>query len=203
MRRFLKCKASDKARRVGQGVSAQRILDKLDTDYTTAESTLSVMSKFYACKQESKENVESFSNRLEDLFDQAVHLNCLRKIDTVLLKEKLHCGLNRSLKNLSMYHCDTSDDYDKFKFHLRQLEADEQVSEPKPCKAAIQVSKPEYSRLDKMEELLLKLNEKISRLESGEQKRGQNTFYRPSRGEPIGRGSLSNPDEGITIFRLY
>ena len=70
----------------------------------------------------------------------------------MLLKEKLHDGLNRSLKNLSMYHCDTTDDYDEFKFYLRQLEAGEQVSESKPCKAAVQVSKPESSRLNKMEE---------------------------------------------------
>ena len=80
-----------------------------------------------------------------------------------------------------MYHCDTTDDYDEFKFYLRQLEAGEQVSESKPCKAAVQVSKPESSRLNKMEEWLLKLNKKMSRLECGEQKRSQNTFYRPSR----------------------
>ena len=45
--------------------------------------------------------------------------------------------------------CDTTDDYDEFKFDLLLLEADEKVS-VKPRKAAVQVDKPEASRLDKM-----------------------------------------------------
>jgi len=36
MRRFLQCNTLYKARRVGPGVSAQHILDELDTDQNTA-----------------------------------------------------------------------------------------------------------------------------------------------------------------------
>ena len=79
------------------------------------------MSKCYAFKKDPKDNVESLS-----LVDQALQLNCLRKSDIVLLNEKLLGGLNRSLKiSPCINECDTTGDYDEFKFDLLLLEVDE------------------------------------------------------------------------------
>ena len=208
MRGSLRGKASDKMRRLGHGILVEDVIDKLDKDYGDAESKLSVMSKFYACKQDTKETVQSSATRLEDLFDQAVHLNCLRRSDTLLLKEKLHGGLLKDLRNLSVYHCDIAEDYDAFKFRLRQLESDanDSGSDVKGCKATVTVGTAEKSRLDKMEQLLEQLNTKMAQLQKeGEQRQsfkpfrsdrsrpqyqseGSHCSYRPQR--PTGAGTF-------------
>ena len=62
-----------------------------------------------------KTEVETFASRLEELFDQAVKLNALRRSESELLKQVLHTGLRKDLRHLSIYHADKITDYDEFK----------------------------------------------------------------------------------------
>lgn len=85
---------------------------KLDSDYGTVESRESIIRKFYSSQQESHEKVEHFASRHGELFDQAVELKALRRTDKVILKEVLHAGLIRELRQMSIYQKDKIVDYD-------------------------------------------------------------------------------------------
>ena len=41
------------------------------------------MKKLYLCEQQSNETVQAFTTRLEDLYDKAVNLTALRRLDII------------------------------------------------------------------------------------------------------------------------
>ena len=63
---------------------------KLESAYGNIESKESVLGKCYSVQQKDKETVETFASRLEELFDQAVKLNALRRSESEVLKQVLH-----------------------------------------------------------------------------------------------------------------
>ena len=168
MRRALKGGASDKLRRLGPRVSLREVLEKLQSDYGTIETSESIMKKFYTCEQKANECVESFAARLEELFDKAVELKGLDRHDRDILKQVLHSGLRRDLKLMSAYQCDKESSYDEFKGELRRLEADlkDTDTDKKPCKPAVQPEKKEED--SEIKQLLKQINERIDKLEKGQ-----------------------------------
>ena len=81
------------------------------------------MKKFYSCQQKDDESVAVYSSRLEEIFDQAIYLQALRKSDVNVLKEVFHAGLKREIKLMSMYQFDKISNYDNFKREIRKLES--------------------------------------------------------------------------------
>lgn len=189
LRRALKGSANDKMRRIGSAASPQDILDKLESSYGTIETKESVMKKFYTCEQKPQEKVEEFASRLEELFDKAVELEALRRSDTAVLKQVLHSGLRKDLKQMTIYHLDKFAGYDDFKKELRKMEQEMKSRSPdasKPSKAAVPSEKKEESEVEK---LLKKINERIDRLEkkSEEKPEAKEPSYR-WQGQPPARG---------------
>ena len=147
------------------------------------ETKESIMKKFYTCEQKPNESVESYASRLEDLFDQGVELNGLRRIDTGILKQVLHAGLRKELKHMSVYQSDKIQRYDEFKRKLRKLEAEVNVESQEsrePCKPTVQTYKKEET--SEIKQLLTQINERINKLEklhSGQSTSAQKQQQKP------------------------
>ena len=88
-------------RRLELRATLDYVMNQLENDYGTLESNESIMKKLYLRKQQSNETVLAFTTRLEDLYDKAVTLTALRRLDMCLLKELLYSGLRPELNNLS------------------------------------------------------------------------------------------------------
>ena len=112
VRRACKGKAEDKIRRLGLHMSITDVLQKFDSDYGSVESREMVMKKFYSCQQKDDESVSVYASRLEEIFDQAIYLQTLRRSYVNVLKEVFHAGLNREIKLMSMYQFDKISNYD-------------------------------------------------------------------------------------------
>lgn len=202
IRRALKGNASDKVRRMGTHATLREVIVKLGNDYGTVESKESVMRKFYSSQQRYNETVEQFSSRLEELFDQAVQLNALKRHDTYILKDILYAGLNKELRHLSIYHQEKIKEYDEFKRVLRKMEAElkedssSTEKEKKPCKPVMK-AEPEKNELSEMKALLLQLNERMMRMEKDKESKkdfeGQDSGYSYGyRGRGFSRGYGEN-----------
>ena len=182
VRRALKGSASDKVRRLGPGVTIKQVLEKLESAYGMVESRESIMKKFYTCEQKSRESVEMFASRLEELFDKAVELKGFKRTDTEILKQVLHSGLRKELKHMSVYQCDKIAEYDEFKKELRKIESDtkDEVSseEKKGCKATVNIDKKESSELSEVKRLLKGLNDRIDGIEKEKEQTSQYQFNR-------------------------
>jgi len=89
-------------RRLESRATLDYVMKQLENDYGTLESNESIMKKLYLCEQQSNETVLAFTTRLEDLYDKAVNVTALRRLDMGLLKELLYSGLKPELNNLSV-----------------------------------------------------------------------------------------------------
>ena len=176
VRRAVKGNAADIIRRLGPGISLDEVLIKLNSTYGSVETEESVLRKFYSCQQSPKETIASYASRLEELYSQAVSLHALPKNDMVL-KGVLYQGLLSEIKHMASYKYDIISDYDKFKIELRKIEADMKNSEPRHCHANVNVEK-KPSELDEVKGLLLKINERIDKLEKQQEdiKQGQESY---------------------------
>jgi len=196
IRRSLKESAGDKIRRLGPGVSIRQVMAKLESAYGNIESKESVLRKFYSVQQKDKETVETFASRLEELFDQAVKLNALRRSESEVLKQVLHTGLRKDLRHLSIYHADKITDYDEFKRELRKMEAELEenvVSEKKVCKPVINMEKKDTNEVKELREIVEKLQNRIDILE----KEKKDTQYQQNRYD----GHLRYRGRGTSEYR--
>ena len=169
IRRAVKGEAGDIIRRLGPEARIRHIVDKLDSTYGNIETKESILRKFYSCTQQHGQTVTAYASQLEEIFSQAVTLGAMRRSDTEILKQVLHQGLNRDLKHMSTYKCETVADYDRFKIELRKLEAgmkeESGVSKEKTCKPVVRVDKQDGGGNAEVMELLNKINDRIDRLE--------------------------------------
>ena len=115
VRRACKGKAGDRIRRLGLHMSITDVLQTFDSDYSSVESREMVMKKIYSCQQKDDKSVAVYASRLEEIFDQAIYLQALRRSDVNVLKEVFHAGLKREIKLMSMYQFDKISNYDDFK----------------------------------------------------------------------------------------
>lgn len=199
IRRAVKGAASDKLRRMGPDVTLDEMLSKLERDYGNIESRETILMKFYTCTQKSNETLESYSSRAEELFEQAISLGALRRSDTATLKGKIHAGLNKELKHISMFLMQGDLDYDAFKVELRRLETALKESEATgsvPCKPVVATQKNNTDNemkamRDEMKELFRKLTERMEQLEKVNQEESARSYYNSSRNERRGRGLYS------------
>lgn len=100
------------------------------------------------CRQKANETVDAYASRLEEIFEQAVHLKAFKKSDSEVLRGMLHTGLRKELRINTRSEYREFKDYDNLKRELRIIEADEKEEDSlnikiKPSKAAVNVENKE------------------------------------------------------------
>lgn len=178
IRRALKGKASDHLRRAGTGLTLDTAIRKLEREFGSIETPESVLQKLYSVEQKQNEDVATYAARLEDLHELAFELGGIQYRDEERMKKLLFKGLKQNLKQMAGYKFDTVNDYDIFKIELRKMEAEISPTgtDAKKCHA-INPEKPK-SELSEVKDLLLKLNERVGRLESEKKEDSQSEPYR-------------------------
>ena len=171
-------------------MSITDVLQKFDSDYGSVGSREMVMKKFYSCQQNDDESVSVYASRLEEIFDQAIYLQALRRSDVNVLKEVFHAGLKREIKLISMYQFDKISNYDDFKREIRKLESSINENLKSTCKATVNVdSMTQNKDMTEMKELLKQLNERIEKLEKEKEEQGKQNQRYTQRGRGFrGRG---------------
>jgi len=114
IRRSLRGNAADQLRYIGIKPTIDSILDSFSSTYGMVETPESILTKFYACKQNADETVINFCIRLEDIHSQAVEMKALTEVDEKL-KRVFHRGLTPQLKHLSAFKFETVPSYKDFK----------------------------------------------------------------------------------------
>lgn len=194
IRRSCKGTAADILRRLGIGATIGQILKKFDATYSMIDSGESIMRKFFACSQDSKETVSSYATRVEEIFSRAVEMKMLLPTQEDLLRSVLYQGLQTQLKQLSNYKYETVKDYDKFKVELRKIESEWIAQKGKDTATSHAATKMEPERkteLGEVKDLLKNLHDRIDRLEREKEDRqyNQQDWNQPSfRGPGFGRG---------------
>lgn len=207
LRRALKGKACDQLRRAGTGITLDTAMRKLDNEFGSIDTPENVLQNLYSIEQKSNEDVSSYAARLEDLYELALRVGGINKKDETQLKRLLYKGLRNNLKQMSGYKCDTISDYDNFKIELRKIETELKVPDSDMKKCGVINQDKSKSELSEIKELLLKMNERIDRLENekkqSEDRQWKRQEYRGGigysrgtmRGYPAsmrGRGELEN-----------
>jgi hypothetical protein len=197
IRRAVKGNAGDIVRRLGTGANVHQVIQKLDSSFGNIETRESILRKFYSTQQKVNESVTCYSSRLEEIFNQAVNLNGLKKTDEDILKQVLYQGLRPEIRHLSAYKCEAVMDYDRFKIELRKIEADlSSEKEKTKCNAAVSFERKETSELTEVKELLKKMNDRIDNIEQ-KQDNGSTQNYRGFyRGPRHYRGNRYNSYRG-------
>ena len=72
IRRSLRGEASNVLRRLGIGATIPQILEKFESVYGAIDSKENVLAKFYSARQGEKEDVSTWSCRLEGILSIAV-----------------------------------------------------------------------------------------------------------------------------------
>lgn len=198
IRRSVKGNAGDVVRRLGTGVNVHQVIQKLESTFGNIETRESILRKFYSTQQKVNESVTSYSSRLEEIFNQAINLNGLKKTDDDILKQVLYQGLRPEIRHLSAYKCDTIMDYDRFKIELRKIEAElSSEKEKTKCNAAVNFERKETTEMTEVKELLKKLNDRIDTIENKQEHNNNSTNYRGYyRGPRHYRGTRNNSYRG-------
>ena len=202
--------------RLGLKASIQEILHKMDGLYGKVATEGTLLTQFYAAQQHDKEDVTSWSCRLEEII-QGVHAQGLISRGTMfeMLRSKLWTGLrDEKLKNATRYKYDMIKDYDELVIAIRRVEQESFTDKVKAASKAIQKPKEvgngkqqeiipgedslEHtlkqlsSRLQKIETSMEQVKSKIASIEGGtEQQRPYRSRPKSERGNT--KESRPNP----------
>ena len=181
-------------RRLGPEVQLQDILHKFNSDYGSLESRQMTLKKCYSCQQTDDESVTSYASRLEEIFDQAIQLQALRRSDQRILREVLHAGLKKEFGLMSIYQFDKIDNYDDLKREIRRLESTltdrlDASEQNKTCKASV-TTDVHTQEMKEVKELLKELNDRTDKLEKEKTQATQQQHFR-------GRGRGSTGSRGF------
>ena len=153
-RRSLKGEAAKVSMRLGSKSSIQGILHKLDGLYGKVATEGTLLTQFYAAQQHDKEDVTSWSCRLEEII-QGVHAQGLISRGTMyeMLRSKLWSGLrDEKLKNATHYKYDMLKDYDQLVIAIRKVEQESVTDKVKATSKVIQ--KPKEVGDGKLQEII-------------------------------------------------
>lgn len=189
IRRSCKGNAADKLRRLGTRPTIPGIIDRFDTDFGSIDSKETILKKFYNSRQEQGESLETYANRCEEMFVQAIDIDALRPSDKESLRRVLYNGLPQTLKQIAAFAFETEKEYDKFKLKLRTLEnellvAKETETSSTKTKCQMAAKKEEKSDMSEVKDILQEMNDRIKKLETQKESEHQ---YRPY--IPRGRGT--------------
>ena len=194
-------KARDKYRRMGPGATVRDVIDKLESEYGIIETKETICRKFYASRQDDKENISDYASRVEESYCQAIKLKGLQP-DEDILKSVIYEGLKKDIKRMATYKYETVHDVDKFKIELRKMEYELKTdnAETSTKKCSVVTIDQNKGELNDIKKLLEQLNSRIDRLEKDKEvDQQQNEFYIPRnirRGQRTMRGGSSFMNRG-------
>lgn len=125
VRRSLKGEALRILMRLGTDPSVDHILHKFESVYGVIDTRESILSDFYAARQLEKEDVTTWSCRLEDLLGKAIEKGLVPPTEiNDMLKGMLWKGLRVDLKDICGYKFERIHDFDRLRVELRKIETD-------------------------------------------------------------------------------
>jgi hypothetical protein len=158
---------------LGDSVSADSIINKLEVNFGEPALKGVTMKEFYNCCQRADESVTSFGCRLESILDQACESGLVSDINrSEMLCDRLWSGLYSStLKNNTRHKLDSINDYDSLIKHIRQVEKELSLSAPssktsssKSPHVSVQQQYPDFHT--EISDLEQRLNTRISAIQS-------------------------------------
>ncbi len=133
IRKSVKGDAAKIVMRLGPGVTAQQIVNKLETVYGTVEAGDTLYTEFYASEQRQDETVVSWGLRVEDMLDKMTQHGLTKNQDTdEMLRSRFYNGLQQPLKDSTRHKYDTVAQYDLLRVEVRKMEREYQVKKHPP-----------------------------------------------------------------------
>ena len=173
VRRSLKGFAGRTLLSLGEKVTLQQILEKLDGIYGIVYSGEAIMQQFYTESQKTGESAAVWACRIEDLLQRAVekgHIAVSAKND--MLRNKFWTGLvDDRLKNASRHKYDTVKDFGELLREVRKIEQEVSGSERLKKNAQHHSSTVESSNLvSKIDEIASSMQGLVKRIDGLEKK---------------------------------
>lgn len=132
--------------------SVDDILEKMDSVFGNVQQAEMQLAQFYSAKQQTDEDVATWSCRLEDLLAKAVESEQVPQHNTnSMLCTMFWCGLKPSLKDASGYLHESIRDFDQLRVAIRRLEEDWKTRQHGKKETAISKSAAPVSDTNKSE----------------------------------------------------
>lgn len=119
--------------RLGTNVSLEKMIEKMDSIFGEIYEGVSVMTEFYSASQKDKENVTTWSCRLENILEKAIQMGKVNRHEAdSMLSFMLLKGLRPQLRAIHSIHYvkDKCTSFDQLRVALRKLEKDFQSNNP-------------------------------------------------------------------------
>lgn len=156
---------------LGDSISVDSILHKLEVNYGEPTRKSITMQEFFNAGQRVDESVTSYGCRLESILCQAFEKGHFSKTGrSELLCEKLWSGLRSSeLKTNTRHKLDSATNYDQFLRDVRQVETELKLSQPQRPKthAYTQQAGTSNDFQRQLQELDQKMQTQVRSLQSG------------------------------------
>jgi len=140
IRMSLRGEAGKVVMRLGPTASIDYILSKMDSVHGEVDQTEIILAKFYSARQESDEDVSSWSCRLEDILNLAITKGKVNFSDAdSMLRSMFWSGLKQYLKNITGHLYERILDFDELRVAIRRVEKDcrQRSDEEKTIKKSI------------------------------------------------------------------
>ena len=213
MRRSLKGEAALIAMKLGPHATVTDILTKLRSAFGTLRRSSNLLSEFYSTTQAQKEDVASWSCRLERLVYQlAKQKSISQQEQDDMLRTRLWDGLKPELKSLAGHKYDIIFNFDELRLCLREMEFDlshatttesksKTSTEPKAKNksASVNMASSEDSRTDDIADLKRMVRDLASQV--GEMKRSAQVFQQYA--QPAQPAQSAQPAQTEVQHRQY
>ena len=174
---------------LGESISVDSVLRKLELNFSEPTSKGVNMKEFFNSSQRADEPVTSFGCRLESLLDQAFESSRLPITSRAeMLCERLWSGLrSEALRTNTRHKLDSATDYDSFLRDVRKVEKELSLSNPKlKCSSQQQNAQqsseqhaiqrtPDFQK--QLSDLEQRLNSRINSVQSGVDKKFNTILY--------------------------
>lgn len=177
LRRSLRGTAADILLHMGEGVSVQQVLAKMDRIFGNVLPPEQLLEVFFTARQQEKEKVAAWACRLEDILSK---LQSCQEADapyvppevaTSNMRAKFYSGLRSATVRMTLrHHFDAGVSYEKLLVAARAAEAEEET-EKKTAKVnqATAVDSGIASKMDKMLAGLEALQKRMDAMEKSQQ----------------------------------
>ena len=169
VRRSLRGRAARVARTVGPDGSTSDLLVKLDSIFGIVDTKETVLARFYSAKQDEKEDVATWSCRLEDLLMEAIDAGLVDQAESnSMLRNMLWTGLLPALKDVTGHLFDSILDFDSLRRSLRRVERDHNQRKTSASKkvnpAMVMTDSTETSQYKELKGMVQRLTAEVSRV---------------------------------------
>lgn len=206
IRRSLRGTAADFLHNMGEDVTVQQVLDKMERVFGNILPPEAILEQFYSAKQQQNEKVATWACRLEETLsklescqDKAAPL-VSPEVSKTMLRTKFYTGLRPGLlKNALRHNFDGGASYDELLVLGRAAELEEE-SEKKTAKVhqASAVDAATASKLDKVLAALEAVEQRLTKVEDSQRKMAES---KPQERRPFVGKCYRCGQEGHPKFR--